>query len=98
MQHNAPGLIEKDFAGELFDPQYLRHEGEVRPVSKGEPNGLESTENRGSAGRHGNQHVYVRYPQVSGSNTYVQRRWTSGPDKFPIVGSCLLPGSTSFRL
>jgi hypothetical protein len=30
------------------------------------PNGLESAENRRSVGRHGNQHVYVRYPQVSG--------------------------------
>jgi len=34
---------------------------------KGEPNGLESAENRRSVGRHGNQHVYVRRPQVSGS-------------------------------
>ena len=44
-------------------------EGGVRPVSKGAPNGLESTENRRSLGRHGNQHVYVRDPQVSGSVT-----------------------------
>jgi hypothetical protein len=52
----------KDFTGELFDPQYFTSVGEVRPVSKGEPNGLESTENRRSAGRHGNQHVCVRRP------------------------------------
>jgi hypothetical protein len=30
---------------------------------------LESTKNRRSVGRHGNKHVYVRYPQVSGSHT-----------------------------
>jgi hypothetical protein len=57
----------KDLTGELFDPQYLIPEGGIRPVPKGEPNGLESTENRRSVGRHGNQHVYVRDPQVSGS-------------------------------
>src|SRR4051812_42286378 len=39
-------------------------------VQKGEPNGLESTENRRSIGWHGNQHVYVRDPQVSGSDIY----------------------------
>ena len=63
MQHKQ---ATKDFTGELFDPQYLTSVGEVRPVSKGEPNGLESTENRRSAGRHGNQHVCVRRPQVGG--------------------------------
>jgi hypothetical protein len=30
-------------------------------------NGMESTENRRSVGRNGNQHVYVRDPQVSGA-------------------------------
>ena len=39
---------------------------EVVRFQKGEPNGLESTKNRRSAGWHGNQHVYVRDPQVSG--------------------------------
>jgi len=58
------GLRKKDFTGEVFGPQYLASQGEVRPVSKGEPNGLESTKNRRSAGRHGNQHVCVRRPQV----------------------------------
>jgi hypothetical protein len=62
-------VFAKDLTGELFDPQYLISEGGIRPVPKGEPNGLESTENRRSVGRHGNQHVYVRYPQVSGSVT-----------------------------
>jgi hypothetical protein len=37
---------------------------------KGEPNGLESTKNRRSAGRHGNQYVYVRYPQISGERSF----------------------------
>ena len=60
----------KDFTGELFDPQYFTSVGEVRPVSKGEPNGLESTENRRSAGRHGNQYVCVRRPQVSGGGIF----------------------------
>ena len=51
----------------FFNRSTLTPEGGVRPVSKGEPNGLESTKNRRSAGRHGNQHVCVRRPQVSGS-------------------------------
>jgi hypothetical protein len=70
VQHKPQGRKNKDFTGELFDPQYLTSQGGVRPVSKGEPNGLESTKNRRSAGRHGNQHVYVRDPQVSGSRIY----------------------------
>jgi hypothetical protein len=35
------------------------------PFLKESQNGLESTKDRGSAGRHGNQHVCVRRPQVS---------------------------------
>jgi hypothetical protein len=69
MQHKHSKFHAKDLTGELFDPHYLISEGGVRPVSKGAPNGLESTENRRSVGRHGNQHVYVRDPQVSGSDT-----------------------------
>ena len=68
MQHKHIKFHAKDLTGELFDLHYLISEGEVRPVSKGARNGLESTENRRSVGRHGNQHVYVRDPQVSGSD------------------------------
>jgi hypothetical protein len=60
----------KNLTGELSDPRYLISEGGVRPVSKGAPNGLESTKNRRSAGRHGNQHVCVRGPQVTGSDRF----------------------------
>src|SRR5687768_9107954 len=60
----------KNLTGELFDPRYLISEGGIRPVSKGAPNGLESTENRRSAGRDGNQHVCVRRPQVIGSDRF----------------------------
>ena len=52
----------------FFNRSTLTPEGGVRPVSKGEPNGLESTKNRRSAGRHGNQHVCVRRPEVTGSD------------------------------
>jgi hypothetical protein len=34
-------------------------------------NGLESTEDRRSAGWHGNQHVCLRRPQVSGRNSFI---------------------------
>ena len=60
----------KDLTGELSDPQYLNLQGRNSSGIKGEPDGLESTENRRSLGRHGNQHVYVRHPQVSGSALY----------------------------
>jgi hypothetical protein len=43
---NRPGFAAKDFTGELSHPHYLISEGGVRPVQKGEPNGLESTKNR----------------------------------------------------
>ena len=88
----------KDFTGELFDPQYLTYEGGVRPISKGEPNGLESTENRRSVGRHGNQHVYVRHPQVSGSVTSDLTQVDLRAGLFPIVELCPEPVSTSSRL
>jgi hypothetical protein len=87
-QHKHTGFFGKDLTGELFDPRYLNSEDGVRPAAKGEPNGLESTENRRSAGGHGNQHVYVRRPQVSGSaislHTQVDRR----ADTFPIGKTC----------
>jgi len=63
MQH----ATSKKFSGELFDPHYFVSEDEISSQArKGEPNGLESTENRRSVGRNGNQHVYVLDPQVSG--------------------------------
>jgi hypothetical protein len=46
----------------------LLDRAEVVRFQKGEPNGLESTKNRRSAGRHGNQHVCVRRPQVTSSD------------------------------
>ena len=65
-------LREKDFAGELFDPYYLIGRAEfVRFHLKESQNGLESTEDRRSAGRHGNQHVCLRRPQVSGRDSFI---------------------------
>jgi hypothetical protein len=96
-QHKHEEVGGKDLTGELFDTQYLTSEGGVRPVSKGEPNGLESTENRRSAGRHGNQHVRVRRPQVTGSVLRLTQV-DPGPDAFPIAELCLKPVSTSWRL
>ena len=64
----AEVFCHKDSTGELCDPRYFICQGESRPVQKGELNGLESTQDRRSAGRHGNQHVCVRRPQVSGGD------------------------------
>jgi hypothetical protein len=36
----------KDLTGELFDPRYLNLKDGMRPVAKGEPDGLENAENR----------------------------------------------------
>jgi hypothetical protein len=60
----------KDFTGELFIPHYLIREGGVRPVQKESQNGLEDPKDRRSAGRHGNQYVCVRRPQVSGCDSF----------------------------
>src|ERR1700755_3604160 len=86
---NTQRFTAKDFTGELFDPHYLVCEGGVRPESKGEPNGLESTKNRRSLGGHGNQYVYVRYPQVAAASLHILRGWTSGPDTLPNAELCL---------
>jgi hypothetical protein len=43
---DRPGFAAKDLTGELSHPHYFISEGGVRPVQKGEPNGLESTKNR----------------------------------------------------
>jgi hypothetical protein len=43
----------------------------------------------------------VRHPQVSGGAFHISRisrRWTSGPDTFPIAGLCPTPASTLRRL
>jgi hypothetical protein len=48
----------------------LSPEGGVRPINKESQNGLENPKDRRSAGRHGNQHVCVRRPQVSGCNSF----------------------------
>ena len=66
----------------------LSPEDGSRPVREGAPNGLENPENRRSAGRHGNQHVYVRDPQVSGSAFSDLAQVDLGPETFPIAGAC----------
>jgi hypothetical protein len=86
---NRPWLKAKDFTGELFDPKYLNPNAGVSSGIKGEANGLESTQDRRSAGRHGNQHVYVRYPQVSGSVVSDFAQVDLGPDTFPMTERCL---------
>jgi hypothetical protein len=48
----------------------LSPEGGIRPDNKESRNGLENPQDRRSAGRHGNQHVCVRRPQVSGSVSF----------------------------
>jgi hypothetical protein len=46
-------------------------EGGVRPIhNKESQNGLEDTKDRRSAGRHGNQYVCVRRPQISGGDSF----------------------------
>src|SRR5690348_3514031 len=47
----------------------LTGRAEVVPVCKESRNGLENTEDRRSAVRHGNQHVCERDPQVTGQRT-----------------------------
>jgi hypothetical protein len=39
-------------------------------MSKESQNGLEDPKDRRSAGRHGNQHVCLRGPQVSGTDSF----------------------------
>jgi len=54
----------------------------------GELNGLESTENRRSDRRNGNQHVHVRHPQVSGARTARQSPVSNGgPFLLPLLAS-----------
>jgi hypothetical protein len=48
---------------------YLSRAEFVR-FNKESQNGLENPEDRRSAGRHGNQYVYVRRPQVSGDDSF----------------------------
>jgi hypothetical protein len=63
---------EKDIAGEVLVPYYVAGRAEfVRFDLMESLNGLESTENRRSAGRHGNQYVRLRRPQVSGRDSFI---------------------------
>ena len=88
------GFKAKDFTGELFIPHYLIGRAEFVRFSKESQNGLENPEDRRSAGRHGNQHVCVRRPQVSGSQSFTFARWTSGLGTFPEQGTLIIPAST----
>ena len=85
-QWNAPRFMTKDFSWRTFQRTCnLTGRAEVVPFSKESQNGLENTKDRRSAGRHGNQHVCVRRPQViAGDNFTFRRRWTSGRDAFLI--------------
>jgi hypothetical protein len=44
MQHKHTAGQAKDFAGELFDPQYLNVRAASAPQADGESDGLESTQ------------------------------------------------------
>jgi hypothetical protein len=69
MQQKSAGTREKKISLANFSlSSTLLVRAEVVRFQKGEPNGLESTKNRRSAGRHGNQHVCVRRPQVTDSD------------------------------
>jgi hypothetical protein len=63
---NCSPQEDEDFAGELFFPHYFISRGwQFALFEKESQNGLESPEDRRSAGWHGNQHVCLRGPQVS---------------------------------
>ena len=68
MQHENPVFYDERFHWRTLQSRLVYRAGGVRPVNKESQNGLENPEDRRSAGRHGNQHVYVRRPQVSGRN------------------------------
>ena len=93
-QHRNPRFYGEDFTGELFIPHYLIGRAEFVRFSKESQNGLENPEDRRSAGRHGNQHVCVRRPQVSGSRSFTFARWTSGLGAFPDRGTLIMSEST----
>jgi hypothetical protein len=57
---------EKIFCWRSFGSVLLYPVGRSSSGLQGELNGLEDTKDRRSAGRHGNQHVCVRRPQISG--------------------------------
>jgi hypothetical protein len=61
-------------------------------ITRSAKDGLEDTEDRRSAGRHGNQHVRVRRPQVSGWDSFIlDLRWIAGSDTFLTRERCLYP-------
>jgi hypothetical protein len=62
---------DKRFNWRTFQSTLLYQQGaRVRPVYKESQNGLENPQDRRSAGRHGNQYVHVRRPQVSGDDSF----------------------------
>jgi hypothetical protein len=70
----AKSILRRSKAGHALDRKislanFSSHGSLIRRAEsssclQGEPNGLESTEDRRSAVRHGNQHVCERHPQV----------------------------------
>jgi hypothetical protein len=70
MQHKKYLRANKRFNWRTFQSRLVYQQGGFRPVDKESQNGLENPEDRRSAGRHGNQHVYVRRPQVSGVDSF----------------------------
>jgi hypothetical protein len=85
MQHKDLGRLRaKDFTGELLQGHYFISGGLDQPLRKKESqNGLESPQDRRSAGWHGNQHVCVRRPQVSGSDNSDLAQVDLRPNTFP---------------
>jgi hypothetical protein len=71
----------------FFNRITLEVEGENRPAHKETKDVLEDTEDRRSAGRHGNQHVCLRGPQIAARKTSAfRRRWTAWCDDVPVSG------------
>src|ERR1700722_1964754 len=71
MQHGNIRVHDKRFHWANFSiPTSLSPRAKFAPVNKESHNGLEDTQDRRSAGRHGNQHVCVRRPQVSGREAF----------------------------
>ena len=69
MQHeHGQNLRQKISLANFLIRSTLSPRAEFVRYQKERQNGLEITENRRSAGRHGNQHVCVRCPEVTGSD------------------------------
>jgi hypothetical protein len=64
------GVYDKRFHWRTFNLAVVYQRGRMSSgFEKESQNGLEDPKDRRSAGRHGNQHVCVRRPQVSGRTT-----------------------------